>query len=470
MSADQHNSRASHALDPSTAELQSLVERLDPAKLVKGEGNAKALLIGCYKSGQERQLCEDHLDELVGLCDTFGLAAARRLACPLRTIEASTYLGSGKVNEIAALIKELGLDLCVMDEEILPSQQRNLERLLRVPVLDRAEVILGVFAQRAQTKEARLQVELAQAKLQLPRLRRLWTHLGRQSGGGGGPQRGEGEKQIELDKRMLRGRIERLEKEMKKVQQHRAVQRAARERHGPPSFAIVGYTNAGKSTLINALTDAGVLAEDKLFATLDTTTRKFTLPNHQDILLTDTVGFIRKLPHQLIEAFRSTLEEALCSDILIHVVDASHPDAVNQAHTTLDVIKQLGGADKPMITVLNKVDVDAARNNITRLRMMLPRCLQISALNKTGFTELFEAIELSIANLRMHLKLRIPMTDYAAISKIHQEHGQIISQIYEDNDVLVECEVPKAVAMQWKPYLTEGQGELESPPKDPWDV
>jgi len=469
MSADQSNNRASTSLDPSTAELQSLVQRLDPAKLVKGEGKAKALLIGCYKSGQERQACEDHLDELAGLCDTFGLEPLQRLACPLRAIDASTYLGSGKVEEIAALVREQCLDLCVMDEEILPSQQRNLERSLRVPVLDRAEVILGVFAQRAQTKEARLQVELAQAKLQLPRLRRLWTHLGRQSGGGGGPQRGEGEKQIELDKRMLRSRIERLEREMKKVQQHRAVQRAARERHGPPSFAIVGYTNAGKSTLINALTDAGVLAEDKLFATLDTTTRKFTLPNHQDILLTDTVGFIRKLPHQLIEAFRSTLEEALFSDILIHVVDASHPDAVNQANTTIDVIKQLGGADKPMLTVLNKVDLPAAANNVTRLRLMLPRCLQISALNKTGFEDLFEAIEMSISSLRTLLKLRIPLTDYAAISKIHQEHGQIVSQIYEDSDVLVECEVPKAAAMQWQQYLAAGQEGLESPPKDPWD-
>ena len=223
-----------------------------------------------------------------------------------------------------------------------PYQQRNLEQAFKKPVMDRTELIIEVFAQRAQTIEARLQIELAKIRYQLPRLKRLWTHLSRQVAGGGGFTKGAGEKQIELDRRMLRQRVTRLQKEIEEVRAVRATQRASRIRTGIPTFAIVGYTNAGKSTLLKSLTQAEVLVEDKLFATLDTTTRKFKLPSNQEILLIDTVGFIQKIPHTLIAAFKSTLEEAIHTDVLLHLIDASSPQALEQAKATNEVLKELG--------------------------------------------------------------------------------------------------------------------------------
>jgi GTP-binding protein HflX len=428
--------------------------RLDPAKLVRGDqGQARVLLVGVYTGAGHKEECEEHLEELERLCDTFGLLTLEKLPCPLRQIDAATYLGSGKIEEIRQLVVERKLDAVVFDEEILPSQQRNLERVLQRPVLDRTEVILGVFAQRAHSREARLQVELAQARYQFPRLRRLWTHLGRQSGSGGGGTyvKGEGEKQIEIDRRILRRRIERLEKQIAQVRQHRETQRQARERAGIPTFAIVGYTNAGKSTLLNALTQAGVFVEDKLFATLDTTTRKFTLPNHQEILLVDTVGFIRKLPHQLVAAFKSTLEEAVHADILVHLIDASSPVALEQAQATVEVLDELGAEDRPVITVLNKMDTAEDRAQIERLRLTFPRTVRISALTHEGFNDLMEAMEQQLSGLRKRMELRIPQADYALISSL-RAHGQVLKEEYDENDVLITADVPKEMVHRFQPY------------------
>ena len=356
----------------------------EASKMVQKESLAlsnytTALLIAIYRSKEEASASLEALDELERLCDTYGLKAAHKISCSIKKIESSTFLGKGKLEEIKEIANEETIDLLIFDDEITPQQQRNLEKFFARPVIDRTELILEVFAQRAQTKEARLQIELARCRYQLPRLKRLWTHLSRQSSAGGAYLKGEGEKQIEIDRRILRRQIERLKKEIEEVAEKRKVQRSLRQRTAIPTFSIVGYTNAGKSTLLNALTGAGVLVEDKLFATLDTTTRKFVLPNKQEILLIDTVGFIRKIPHTLVAAFKSTLEEALYADILLHLIDVSHPKAEEQAQETIKVLKELGATDQPILTVLNKID-QASRAAALKLRIKYPKTVGISAL------------------------------------------------------------------------------------------
>ena len=411
-------------------------------KRPEGEGEAKtALLVGVFQGPEAKKICEDHLAELEQLCDTLGIQTLQKQPCPLRRIDASTFLGSGKVQELKEQAEAVGADVVIFDDEILPSQQRNLEKLFGIPVIDRTEVILEVFAERAQTREARLQTELAQVKYQFPRLKRLWTHLSRQRGGGVN-QKGEGETQIEIDRRLLKQRIEKLQAEIRKVQEGRQLQRHQRTRTNVPTFAIVGYTNAGKSTLLNALTQAGVLAEDKLFATLDTTTRKFELPNHQEILLIDTVGFIRKLPHLLVAAFRSTLEEAVKADILLHLVDVSHPQAEEQAKATCEVLADLGAKGKPVITVLNKIDQAPNRSCVDKFRFVYPKTVPVSALTGEGFQELLDLMTKEVEGRRTYIKLRVPQKDYAQLSEIMRE-GLVLHQDYLDNDILLEVEIPQ---------------------------
>ena len=402
----------------------------------------KALLVGTYESG-DKLIAEDQLKELASLGDTFGLTTVFNMLCPLREIDAGTFLGSGKIEEIKEMAHQYECDVVIFDDEISPQQQRNIEKLIEKSVIDRTELILAVFAQRAQTKEAKLQIELASCKYQLPRLRKLWTHLGRQSSGGSGSGfvKGEGEKQIEIDKRLLKDQVDKLKNELEDVKKHRQTQRRARERAGIPTFAIIGYTNAGKSTLLKALTDADVLVEDKLFATLDTTTRQFALPNHQKILLIDTVGFIRKLPHSLVAAFRSTLEEAVSADILLHLIDVSSPNAVLQAESTFEVLKQLEALGRPMITVLNKVDLCPDRLMIDRIRFKYQKTVEISALQKSGFDRLMELMSLEIAALRKIVFLRIPQSQYSVLSEVIRE-SRVISLEYEENDILLEIEIP----------------------------
>lgn len=405
----------------------------------------KALLLSVYFSGKEKETCEDYLEELERLCETYGMETVDKIACPVKKLDAGTYLGKGKIEELSRMADDQKIDVIIFDDEITPNQQRNLEKLFGRPVIDRTELILEVFAQRAQTREARLQIELAQVKYQFPRLRRLWTHLSRQKtgggGGGGGYLKGEGEKQIEIDRRLLRRRILQLEEEIKQIQAQRETQRSGRLRSGIPTFAIIGYTNAGKSTLLNALTQAHVLVEDKLFATLDTTTRKFVLPNRQEVLLIDTVGFIRKIPHTLVAAFKSTLEEAVYTDILLHLIDVSHPMAEAQAEATAEVLKELHAGEQPMITVLNKIDACDNPSLLQRLRFKYPKTVQISALKKIGFDQLTEMMMQELSNLRKIVKLRIPQSHYALISELMRE-GRVISSEYEANDVLLEVEVP----------------------------
>ncbi len=407
------------------------------------EKKEKALLIGFYLDKDKLKTVENSLDELERLAETAGLETIDKAAIHLRQITASTLIGKGKLQELCALAEEYNADVIIFDDEIHPNQQRNLEKLFKKPVIDRTELIIEVFAQRAQTREARLQIEFAKIQYQMPRLKRLWTHLSRQSGsgGGGGYLRGAGEKQIELDRRMLRSRSARLQQEIKEVSAHRKTQRSARERRNIPTFAIVGYTNAGKSTLMKALTQADVLVEDKLFATLDTTTRKYSLPNNQEILLIDTVGFIRKIPHTLIAAFKSTLEEAIHTDVLLHLIDASNPLALEQAEATIAVLKELGATTQPIVTLLNKIDQTTDQQLLIKLRATYPHTVPISALEQKGFPQLIQAMTKAIASLRKKVNLCIPQTHYSLVSELMKE-GKVISIEYEGNDILMEVEIP----------------------------
>ncbi len=406
------------------------------------EEKKSALLVSVYHSTEEKKHCEEYLDELERLCDTCGLAVAKKVPCSLKKFDAGTYLGKGKLDELFQLSQEAEVDLIIFDDEISPRQQKNLEAFFKKSVIDRTELILEVFAQRAQTREARLQIELAKVKYQIPRLKRLWTHLSRQRTGGGGHLKGEGEKQIEIDRRLLRHRIVQLEEELDLVCRQRTVQRSARLRSGIPTFAIVGYTNVGKSTLLKALTQADVFVEDKLFATLDTTTRKFMLPNRQEVLLIDTVGFIRKIPHTLVAAFKGTLEEAVHTDILLHLIDVSHPQAEEQAEATHEVLKELNATQQPIITVLNKIDACQDLSLVDRLRIKYPKTVQISALKKIGFDQLAEMMIQELSKLRKKVSLRIPQSHYALISEIMRS-ARVISSDYEENDVLLEAEIPQ---------------------------
>lgn len=418
--------------------------------------NPRALLVSTYHGSTQKTICEEHLQELELLVKTYGVETVQKIACAIRKYDASIYVGKGKLEELVQIANEKNVDLVIFDDEITPAQQRNLEEAFKRQVMDRTEVILGVFAQRAQTKEARLQIELAKVRYEAPRLKRLWTHLSRQqgtsgSGGGGGYLKGEGEKQIEIDRRILKRKIDQLQKEIEEVQAHRDTQRISRLRSEIPVFAIIGYTNAGKSTLLNALTEAGVFVEDKLFATLDTTTRKFSLKNNQDVLLIDTVGFIRKLPHLLVAAFKSTLEEAVEADILLHLVDASHPMAEEQAATTYEVLKELNAGGKPIITVFNKLDKAPSPTLVHRLRMSYPKNILISALTHQGFDDLQEIMIEELSRQRKIIEVRIPQSDYAIVSEIMRS-GHVLNQDYDENDVILRVDVPTSLANKLSGY------------------
>ena len=424
-----------------------------------------AVLVGVKYRDQKQTEVDEHLDELKLLTDTYGIPVVGIFSCPLRSYSARTFLTTGKLEELRETIAETGANLVIFDDEISPGQQRNLEKELKVPVIDRTEVILGVFAERARSREARLQIALAQVKYMYPRLKRMWTHLSRQVGGGGGATgggylKGAGEKQIEIDRRMLKRRMEFLERQIRDIKTTREVRRGLRKRTDIPVFALVGYTNVGKSTLMNALTEAGVYVEDKLFATLDTTTRRLMLPNKQEVLLIDTVGFIRKLPHLLVAAFRSTLEEAVQANIIVHLIDASHPAAFDQAQTTLQVLEELNpGEELQLITILNKIDevrtLDPASKQYEiyqKLRLNYPRVQEISAKEKIGFDDLLQEMVQMVAAKRVHLSLRIPQSEYHFVADAIRS-GHVLHQEYDENDILLEVELPEPQVGRFKIYM-----------------
>lgn len=395
-----------------------------------------ALLIGIQQPKMTRQESEYLLDELTELTFNLDIPIADRMIVKLRQPTPAFLLGKGKVAEIIDIVREQNIDVIIFDEELSPAQQRNWERESGIAVIDRQEIIIDIFSERAHTKEAVLQVSLARMEYSLPRLTRAWTHLSRQRGGGTGA-RGQGETQLEADRRMINDRITNVKKELKEVIKHRHVQRAKRMRKPVPTVSIVGYTNAGKSSLLNALTHSDALAADKLFATLDPTTRRLDLDNSQHVLLTDTVGFVRRLPHRLVDAFKATLEEAVVADLLIHLIDASNPEFESHFETTEKVLDEIGANENPKLVVFNKVDLLENLELIDRLKLHHEDALFVSASTGEGLEALKETISDRLNAKLRSTKLIIPHDRYDIISKLHTSGG-IREQTSEDDGVHLE--------------------------------
>ncbi len=396
---------------------------------------------------------EHSLTELQALAETARAGIAGKTLCRLRTIHPATFIGRGKAEQIAGELRAAGASLVIFDEDLTPAQGHNLEELFGLRVVDRTQLILDIFAQRALTLEGGLQIELAQLQYLLPRLRGLWTHLERQKGGIG--LKGPGEKQLELDRRRIEQRIHRIQGQIQHVRQRRAELRRGRRRHGWSLLTLVGYTNAGKSTLLNRLTHAGVLADDQLFATLDPTTRQLRLPNHQLCLLTDTVGFIRKLPHHLVESFKATLEEVSEADLLVHVIDASHPQVDEQIQAVEAVLRELGARDKPLLAVLNKTDIEAGRRQAARLAERFRHAVSISAATGAGTDALCQAIADLLRERVRHLRLKIPADEGRPLAALHA-NGKVLTQTARGKHLLIEAVVSAAFAATLDPrWLAE---------------
>jgi GTP-binding protein HflX len=410
----------------------------------------KALLVGVYKDLVQKRQAESLLEELNSLVTTLGIPIAESLLVRVAEPSSRYFVGTGKAEEILSHAKRIEADVVIFDNELSPAQQRNWEAMAGIAIIDRQEVILDIFAQRAQTKEARLQVDLARMEYSLPRLTRAWGHLNRQGGGVGG--RGEGEMQLETDRRLVRRRIDRLKADLQLVRSRRATQRKQRVRLPLPSCAIVGYTNAGKSALLKKLTGAHVLVEDKLFATLDTTTRRVDLPSGQGLLLTDTVGFVRNLPHRLVEAFKATLEEAVLSDFLVHVLDASHPQVYDFCATTMKVLEELGADSKKMITVLNKVDCITDESTMHTLRLHFPESVFVSALTGKGLDELVHRMADMLADRVSKVEVVLPLDRTELLSLLHRT-SCVLSVGYDQGHVNVVAAVSPRIYALLEPYL-----------------
>ena len=410
----------------------------------------RALLVGVYFDKHEADEAESLLDELRELVKTLGIGVVDQLLVRVPKSHARYLMGTGKTEEVIDVAKDLECDCIIFDNELTPAQQRAWEQDSNICVIDRQEVILDIFNVRAQTKEARLQVQLARMEYSLPRLARMWTHLDRQGGGVGA--RGEGEKQLETDRRLARKRIDRVKAQLEEVRKQRTTQRKERERMPLPHASIVGYTNAGKSTLLNRLTGSSVLAEDMLFATLDTTTRRIELPDGQPLLLTDTVGFIRRLPHRLVEAFKATLEEALLADFLIHLLDASDPEVLATYTTTQEVLAELGAEEKRKLLVFNKVDLVEDNAMRRELEGRFPDACFISAGTGEGLENLQNRMSTMLAGRVHRLQLRIPQSRHDIVTRLHRD-GKIISTDYEGQDVLLQAVIPKAMQDLVTPFI-----------------
>ena len=396
----------------------------------------RVILVGV--SQQDGDDAEDSVAELAELVETAGAVVVGTLIQKRENIHPGTYVGTGKVFELEELIEQTGATGIVCDDELSPAQLKNLEEALKTKVMDRTLIILDIFATRASTSEGKIQVELAQLKYRLSRLSGLGRSLSRLGGGIG--TRGPGEKKLEMDRRLINSRVAQLNRELKEVQRHREVNRQQRKRSGIPVVAVVGYTNAGKSTLLNHLTNAEVLEEDKLFATLDPTTRILELTNNQKVLMTDTVGFIRKLPHHLIDAFRSTLEEAKYADIILHVVDASNPQMDKQMYIVYDTLRNLEVEGKKIITAFNKTDRIGQPEPLHDFRA--ERTVHISAKYGDGLENLKNILEEILREEKDFLECTIPYRDAGVIQKI-REKGELLSEEYREDGIFVRAWVPK---------------------------
>ena len=411
----------------------------------------RAFLLSVIQRKEDEPEAESLLDELSELVENLSIVVKAKTIVRTRKTFPGHILGKGKCEQIYQQVQDLGCDVIIFDNEITPGQQRNWEELTKVLVIDRHEVILDVFADRAQTKEAVLQVRLARLEYSLPRLRRAWTHLDRQRGGGV-TQRGEGEAQIELDQRMLRDKISSTKKEIIQVSSRRLTSRKKRKRIPLATVAIVGYTNAGKSTLLNQITGSNVFSENKLFATLDPTSRKANLPGGRTIILTDTVGFIRKLPHRLIDAFKATLEEALVADLLLHVVDFSCPEFETHLNTTIEVLNELGAADKEVITVYNKIDQGELVMSRLRAQSLTPQCVFVSCKTGEGMTELLSLVEQELNRRHETWRYKIPHHRYELVAKL-REQGCVSSELTDESGIVIEASPSGKLKSLLKDYI-----------------
>ena len=389
--------------------------------------------------------CEASLDELEELAQTAGAQVIGRMWQKRDKPDSATFLGSGRIEELAEFCENNDVDLVIADSELSPAQLRNIEKAVDTRIVDRTTLILDIFADRARSNEGKLQVELAQLKYSLPRLTGKGIQLSRLGGGIG--TRGPGETKLEADRRHIRRRINSLEEELEALEKRRGLARARREKDGVETVVIVGYTNAGKSTLMNALTEAGVLAQDKLFATLDPTSRALTLPDGRKVMLIDTVGFIRRLPHNLVEAFKSTLEEAVCAKVILNVCDASDEECAEHLEVTNELLDELGCSGKPIISVFNKCDLESA--NIFLFNE--PNSVRISALEKKGLDDLLEAIAKALPPTRAKVKMLIPYSDGAA-GAVMRKDGVISFEEYRADGLYLELIADVAIIDRYKDY------------------
>ncbi len=423
---------------------------------LSSNGKEKAILVGVVQRGNDRWETEDHLTELTLLTDTAGAIVVDKVIQEKEKIDPAFYIGRGKAENLSELAEERGADLIIFDDDLSPAQIRNLERLSDKKILDRSGLILDIFAGRAKTREAKTQVELAQLKYLLPRLTRQWTHLSRQVGGIG--TRGPGETQLEVDRRLIGKRISKLTDDLAKIKNQRDVRRRGREL--TTKVALVGYTNAGKSTLLNSLTDSKVFVEDRLFATLDPTIRRMKVDNHSDLLLIDTVGFIRKLPHNLVASFMSTLEEAIVADLLLHVVDISHPLVFEQIPVVKDVLNKLEILNKPTIYVFNKIDKLEQQGLVERFKNEYEHTVFVSATKGMFLADLTkEMIKMANAAI-VDLELTLDISDSQMVSKIHSL-AEVSEADYQETKVKLNLRVTPENAQKIKWLLNGRENGLE---------
>lgn len=412
----------------------------------------RAITVAVVRKGTDPQVVREHMDELALLLDTAGAEVVTSVYQEREKPDIASAIGKGKVEEVKSLVEDHGVQMVVFDDDLSPTQTRNLEEELKVKVLDRSGVILDIFASRARTVEARTQVELAQMEYLLPRLTRMWTHLSKQFGGIG--TKGPGETQIETDRRILRSRIQRLKEKLSDIEINRAVQRKNRE--GIPRFALIGYTNAGKSTLMHSLTKAEIHIENRLFATLDTTVRALDLPNGQRVLLSDTVGFIRKLPPQLVASFRSTLAETLEADVLIHVADVSHQHVKDHVTIVEDMIASLGVHNTPVILVFNKIDAADDRQLLDDIGMEYPGSVFISAERAINLSRLLANMQHVLESLSVQRTVRIPYDRMKDVSSVYDD-AEVLERLDGDESVTLVVKVPAdklpMFSSTYAPYL-----------------
>lgn len=406
--------------------------------------------MGLESRETNRWTVEEHLAELALLAETAGAVVIETLTQKLSRPRAAHYIGKGKADELRRLCSREAVGLVIFDDDLSAGQVKNLQELTGCRVIDRTELIMDIFAKHATSREGKIQVELAQLRYMLPRLTRAWTHLSRQEGGIG--TRGPGEKQLEVDRRRIRERIKRLTDKLTLIERERVTQRKQRRRKGIPVVTLVGYTNAGKSTLMNALTDARVLVADKLFATLDPTTRYLNLPRGRKVLLTDTVGFIRKLPHHLVESFKATLEGVVTSDLLVHVVDVSHEQVDEQMNGVWAVLTQLGVTGKAMVTAFNKIDLIEDDARLRRYGRAIGENVPISAATGEGLPALLKRIDEELSNRMVFCRLVLPQSEATLISRIYEE-GSVFSRKYDGNSVIIEAELLPGTARQVTHYV-----------------